>query len=826
MLKQPMRNLLEIVSVPAGRQEEMKGAFPARMQVTTETRRSFEEAVSRLGEIDDEWPGKSRWRLLRGWPTLEKRYTLPIARRGEPLGNIGPERSSPSLTVAVAYGTTLVRVETHLLPEADPKLLELAARAAGEIALEKEGDPGAGKRALERLQTRQPAAPERSEPGDDESPGHGGFPAGPLPFDRFHYHLMRNLHLLWDDPNPVDDPVLAVAGGAEISVAVSDDAQDIVVATNGGFSNSNDGGQTFNFRGGTPGPNANVDGDPSVAWAQSGTFYYGFIGFPNGTAAWGGQNGCSTGISASSDGGQTFNFVANAVLCSNAAASFCFPDQEHIAADRENAAAGNDQIYSVWRNFVPGGAAASCNFGSGFVTPSIVCSQDGGANWTAPAAVGTGDFPRITVGGDGFVYVAYRSGGSILLNKFSSCRAGLAQQAGFPVTVASFTSVPCPMPGLDRCNDGNILSSPTVAVSDRNDDRVFVAFATNTVAGNENVVVRESRDGGASFPRSTSVNRNVAGRRFMPWVCAANGRAYASFYDRRNVTAANNDLTGFYLGEAIPDSSSISRGTELDLTGAVDDPQCASGWPCRPRSSQDAESCSVQPQMAGRCGLPGGGGSNAPCDYSTGCAAPGEVCRTGGGCPRYGDYNYVACAGDRIVTAWASATPPAGIAGAVPAGVNTYVRVVDAGDAFRCLPWNCGGPILPGPDRLVLECAVRGCRIFDPIPKNCLVKWNCPGCPPGALCPPFYEMRFHGLDPEVWQVELVDAEGEPVRFDSRWDGETRVLTFRPDRKRFIDGQIGDYVLVFTLGPKGIPGKAYEIRTDVKRLDKAPDWPGN
>src|SRR5574337_683031 len=98
------------------------------------------------------------------------------------------------------------------------------------------------------------------------------------------------------------------------------------------------------------------------------------------------------------------------------------------------------------------------------VTPSIVCSQNGGTTWTAPAAIGTGDVPRITVDSDGFVEVVYRSGSNRMLHKFSSCAAGLGPQVGFPVTVAAVTDVACPVPGLDRCNNGNLLSSHMVAV--------------------------------------------------------------------------------------------------------------------------------------------------------------------------------------------------------------------------------------------------------------------------------------------------------------------------------------------------------------------------
>ena len=110
---------------------------------------------------------------------------------------------------------------------------------------------------------------------------------------------------------------------------------------------------------------AGYNGDPSLAVGQSGDFYYALIGFPSNA-----QN--STAIWRSTDNGQNFAFRANAVVCPNLstppnAGRACFADQEHIAADRWNAAAGGDQVYSTWRNF----DAADQD-------PALVCSQDSG----------------------------------------------------------------------------------------------------------------------------------------------------------------------------------------------------------------------------------------------------------------------------------------------------------------------------------------------------------------------------------------------------------------------------------------------------------------
>jgi hypothetical protein len=297
-----------------------------------------------------------------------------------------------------------------------------------------------------------------------------------------------------------------------------------------------------------------------------------------------------------------------------------------------------------------------------------VCSQDNAANWTAPAAIGAGDYPRVSVASDGFVYVVYRSGANVMLNKYSSCSAGLVQQAGFPVTVAAGVSaITCPMPGLDRCNNGNDLRSMTVAADDTNANHIYVAYATTTVAGNENVIVRDSVDGGLTWPNTTTINEATTARRFMPWLCTVNGTGAVSWYDRRAATVANNDLTDFYVGGASAQGTDLVAHIERNLSVNAD-AQCASGWPCAPRAVNDSEFCSVQPQLAGRCTAPGGGGSNTPCDFSAGGCPVGETCSTAGGCPKYGDYNGIACVSDRIYTAWASATAPPGLPAA--AGLN------------------------------------------------------------------------------------------------------------------------------------------------------------
>ena len=263
----------------------------------------------------------------------------------------------------------------------------------------------------------------------------------------------------------------------------------------------------------------------------------------------------------------------------------------------------------------------------------------------------SGDFPRITVGGDGFVYVVYRLNNNVMLHKFSSCAQGLRAQRGFPVMVAAVTDLNCPYPGLDRCNTGNKLSSHTVAVDDANPRLVFVAYASNTrsgLDGNDDVRLRASTDGGATWTAPAVMSDSgLEAKRFMPWVCATQGEAFVSWYDRRaasrtvtnsgcladcdqdrqdclepggNLTpaqcsarwrtcrtgctrvtrGASNDLTEYWSASARVSGTALQPTSPVNHSGQPD-PQCASGWPFSVDFTVDSDACSVQPQLAGFC---------------------------------------------------------------------------------------------------------------------------------------------------------------------------------------------------------------------------------
>src|SRR5262249_15578168 len=151
------------------------------------------------------------------------------------------------------------------------------------------------------------------------------------------------------------------------------------------------------------------------------------------------------------------------------------------------------------------------------------------------------------------------------------------------------------------------------------------------------------------------------------------GDAFVTWYDRRAATscpsppcAASNDLTDYFAAGAGLDAAGnlIVNNDEFRIS-KISDQQCdAARWPAPPPSMADSENCSTQPQLAGiccsapltnnACAAPAAGGS--PCDFSSTVCPSGQTCRTGGGVPKYGDYNGNACAVGRLFAVFASAS--------------------------------------------------------------------------------------------------------------------------------------------------------------------------
>jgi hypothetical protein len=69
-----------------------------------------------------------------------------------------------------------------------------------------------------------------------------------------------------------------------------------------------------------------------------------------------------------------------------------------------------------------------------------------------------------------------------------------------------------------------------------------------------------------------------------------------------------------------------------------------------------------------------------------------------------------------------------------------------------------------------------------------------------------------------WEVDLIDLGGSPVDYVRSNRGNYVILSFRPTQDLFIDGQIGDYVLLFQMRD-GKPGVPQDLRSTVRKSDR-------
>ena len=626
--------------------------------VHLEQRSAASDALARLSEIAAEQPAPSTSLTIAGNPAIERRalVTLP-GPDPDVAGGTNPELGPfLALTTAIAVGGTVVRFETQLSGKADPATID---------------------RFLQVARNFTPAAiPDLHGPAPTAVPMTKSTPPGPPP-----------------PVTGITVPGLLAPGTfGEIEIAASDTANAIVYGTQSGPFVSTNGGQnvkasTYNTAPAPPNPAFVSNGDPSLAvGSPSAAFkqniYFAQLQTAAPIPAGGTRAIVALGLYQSTDDGQTFNLNTFPVNCNNAAATCVVPDQEHLIADRVNRAVtptrSFDQIYLAWRNFTSQTTNAH--------TIGVACSRDGGANWQTDLTtlVSTGiDFPKLSVGPDGTLVVAYSINSTatyaLTVQKFTSCAAGFQPSVGGvvikPVTVVKSVTEVTDMPGIDRQVVGNY--SPAFDDSDGSAQTIFVVYSNEASAGNDDIHVAESRDGGATWTRDSIVSTNGNGRKYFPWVCSTVGKKFVTWYDRRSSSAANPDLTAYFRSSVFDNgsSSTVGIGPELNVSG-VNDPQCAPGFYSGVRGAIEQTGCNNLPPgfiQGGTCQATCAPGAVPPCGSGNACdfraatpcpppppPAPPETCLPAGGVPKYGDYNGAACAQGQLFMAWASATPPKG----------------------------------------------------------------------------------------------------------------------------------------------------------------------
>jgi hypothetical protein len=614
--------------------------------VRVESRASASDTLARLQQIAAEQPTPSQSLTIAGNSAIERQVTVTLAVLDPDLaGTTAQDGRFIALTAAIATGSTVVRYESQVAVDASPTTIAAFLQA------------------------------DRNFSTDSLSSFHGAAPAA-VPVVRF----------TPTTPPPALGPTvpgpLAPGAFGELEVAASETANAVVYATQSGPFVSTNGGQTVlaaTLNGANPPPatSTNLLGDPSTTIGAPDSSFHQAIYFAElqqaAPAPTGGNKPLvAIGVYQSADNGQTFQNVSFPVNCGAAGAACAIPDQDHVTADRFNRAVTSsgsaDQVYVTWRNYTSQTGNAH--------TIGVACSKDSGQTWTTDlttlASTGA-DFARLVVGPDGSLLAAFGASTSgtnynLQVQKWSSCASGFTP--GSLTTIKNVTEV-TDMPGIDRQVLGNY--SVTFDDSDSSAQRVFAVYSNEATTGNDDVHVAESTDGANSFSRDSIINTVSTGRRYFPWICSSAGTKFVTWYDRRDSTTASPDLTAYYRSSVFDNGalSSVGIGTEANVSG-VDDPQCASGFPGQVRGAVEEAQCTSDLPAAfiagGTCqaacaaGATPPCGTQAPCDFrntvATQCTTPGETCVTGGGVPKFGDYNGSACANGTLYVAWASSTPP------------------------------------------------------------------------------------------------------------------------------------------------------------------------
>jgi hypothetical protein len=617
--------------------------------VRIEDRASPADATARLNEIAAEQPTPSKPLTIAGDPAIERQVLLNLPGPDPDIqGGTGDRQPFFALTTAIVVGSSVVRFESQLPGTA----------AAATIALFFQSARNFTPASIPTL--HGPARP--TVPMTHNTP-----PPGP------------------PAPGLSASAVVAPGSFGELEVTASDTVNAVVYGTQNGPFLSTDGGQTvkastYNTAAAAPAAAFSSLGDPTVAVGSPDTTFHQTIYFAQLEQAVAPAAGAPKPVAAialysSADNGATFNSLSFPVNCSVAAAGCVVPDQEHLAADRINRSVTStgafDQLYLVWRNFTSQTSNAK--------TLAVACSLDGGQNWTTDLttlATTGADFPKIAVGPDGSllvayaVYTAFPTTYTLDVQKWSSCANGF--KAGAQVKAVNTVTEVSDMPGLDRQPLGNY--SPAFDDSDGSAQKIFLVYANEPSTANDDIHVAESRDGGATWPLDSIVNTVGNGQRYFPWVCSTVGKKFVTWYDRRNSTAAKPDLTAYYRSSVSDNGtpSTVGIGAESNVSG-VDDSQCSTGFPGSVRGAIEETGCKNLPAgfiQGGTCQATCAAGTAPPCgtlaacDFraATPCATAGESCQPGGGIPKYGDYNGAACAMGTLFTAWSSSTPPKGAA--------------------------------------------------------------------------------------------------------------------------------------------------------------------
>lgn len=440
-------------------------------------------------------------------------------------------------------------------------------------------------------------------------------------------------------------------------------------------------------------------------------------------------------------------------------------DKEMLWIDTHPTSPFKDNMYVAWD--VPGSGMRFAR------------STDKGVTWSAPQSLSTDRAigAHLTTGPAGELYVAWPDTASrqLRLRKSTDGGATFAPVRTIAVTNDSYEIVVPAMCqrnilvylslGVDRsagARAGNVYATWT----DRNGTAADPGCTGTTSASNANVYLSASADGGNTWSTPGLVHPDTAASdQFNQWmdVDPGDGTVQVIYYDTSD--DAGRKKTHLYH------VSSADGGATW-------------GTPVRVTTAQTDET------------VPGADTGNQYGDYN------GFVAYRSVAYPSWTDRRTGNPGGkEQIYTASLTSSLP-------------FPPIRPCRTAGLCVP-----PFEMFPGGLTLECLRRPCLVIDPLPRNCLVKFDCPGCSPGGLCPPWYNLTIQTLDPS-WRVTLYGPKGESVPYRSRKTTGGYEISFRPVKAQFKDGKLGEYYLGFRLGANGKTGTQYKVKMSLQAGNEA------
>jgi len=339
---------------------------------------------------------------------------------------------------------------------------------------------------------------------------------------------------------------------------------------------SSDGGSSW---GGVdlplPSPKGNrfvFGSDPSLAFDTRGNVFYSYVNVYVGHGN--GINGTSIGVARSSDGGRTYpQFTEFSV----GGGQDHFNDKPMITADTNLASPFRDAIYVAWDAANGGSTGGGVRFAR---------STDHGLTFTVtriddPTGQGHAIGAQTFVGPNGEVYVAwnYYASNTIAFNR--SLDGGLSWG---PPTVISSKRLPFDI-AIPAESFRGALVYPSCG-ADRSSGaqrgRLYCSWMDLNAAGNTDILVSSSDDGGATWSAAAAPTDAIAGvDRFNHWLAVepVTGDVNISFYDTRNDTTGLRYMTDIYFSQSRTGAASWLPNVRVsDVSSNEHD--CGGVFPC------------------------------------------------------------------------------------------------------------------------------------------------------------------------------------------------------------------------------------------------------